>query len=45
MEHMWARRCAHRVLVGKHEEVRLFGRPRRRWHDKSKTDLKDRKEA
>ena len=30
-----------RVLVGKPEEKRLLGRPRRRWEDNIKMDLKE----
>jgi hypothetical protein len=29
----------YRVLVGKHEEKRPLGRPRRRWEDNIKADL------
>jgi hypothetical protein len=29
------------VLVGKHESKRLLGRPRRRWEDNMKLDLRD----
>jgi hypothetical protein len=32
---------AHRVLVGKPEGKRLFGKPRRRWEDNIKTDLQE----
>jgi len=32
-------RGVHRVLVGKPEEKRLLGRPRRRWEDNIKIDL------
>jgi hypothetical protein len=28
-----------RVLVGKHKENRLLGRPRRKWENNIKTDL------
>ena len=31
----------HRVLVGKHEGKRPFGRPRRRWEDNVKMDLQE----
>jgi len=34
-------RCVHRVLVGKPEEKRPLGRPRRRWEDNIKTDLQE----
>jgi len=45
----WARHVArmgedrgvHRVLVGKPEEKRPFGRPRRRWEDNIKMDLQE----
>jgi len=32
---------AYRVLVGKPEEKRLLGRPRRRWEDNIKMDLQE----
>ena len=32
-------RGVHKVLVGKPEGKRPFGRPRRRWEDNIKTDL------
>jgi hypothetical protein len=35
------RRGAYRVLVGKPEGRRLLGRPRRRWGDNIKTDLRE----
>ena len=35
---MGERRGVHRVLVGKHEGKRPFGRPRRRWEDNIKVD-------
>jgi len=35
------RRGAYRVLVGKHEGKRPFGRPRRRWEDNIKMDLRE----
>jgi len=35
------RRCAYRVLVGITGGKRSFGRPRRRWEDNIKTDLKE----
>jgi hypothetical protein len=31
----------HRVLVGKHEGKRPLGKPRRRWEDSIKMDLKE----
>ena len=31
----------HRVLVGKHEGKRLLGRPRSRWEDNIKMDLRE----
>ena len=34
-------RDVHRVLVGKHEEKRPMGRPRRRWEDNIKMDLQE----
>jgi hypothetical protein len=34
------KRNAYRILVGKAEEMRPLGRPRRRWEDKNKMDLK-----
>ena len=34
-------RNAYRVLVGKPEGKRLLGRPRRRWEDNIKIDLRD----
>ena len=39
--HMGKKRGAHRLLAGKPEEKRPFGRPRHRWEDNIKTDLKD----
>jgi hypothetical protein len=35
------RRGAYRVLVGKPEGGRIFGRPRRRWEDNIKIDFQD----
>jgi len=35
------RRVAHRVSVGKPEGKRPLGRPRRRWEDNIKMDLKE----
>ena len=37
---MWESRGAYRVLVGKPERNRQFGRTRRRWEDNIKMDLK-----
>ena len=34
-------RVVHKVLVGKPEGKRPFGRPRRRWEDNIKTDLQE----
>jgi hypothetical protein len=34
-------RGVHRVLVGKPEEKRPLGRPRRKWEDNIKVDLQD----
>jgi hypothetical protein len=34
-------RCVYRVLVGRSEERRPLGRPRRRWEDNIKMDLLD----
>jgi threonyl-tRNA synthetase len=34
---------AYRVLVGKAEEKRLLERPRRRWKDNTKLDLRERR--
>jgi hypothetical protein len=35
-------RNLYRVLVGKHEGKRPLGRPRRRWEDNIKMDLRER---
>jgi len=35
------RRDVYRVLVGKHEEKRPLGRPRHRWEDNIKIDLRN----
>jgi hypothetical protein len=40
MWHAWGR-GAYRVLVGRPEGKRPLGRPRRRWEDNIKTDLKE----
>jgi len=33
-------RNAYKILVGKHEGKRPFGRPRRRWEDNIRMDLR-----
>jgi hypothetical protein len=38
---MERRKGAYRVLVGKPEERRPFGKPRRKWEDNIKMDLKE----
>jgi hypothetical protein len=38
---MGAKRNAYRILVGKPEGKRLLGRPRRRWVDNIKMDLRE----
>jgi hypothetical protein len=38
---MGERKGAHRVLVGKPEETRSLGRPRRRWEDDIKMDFQE----
>jgi len=38
---MGERRGVYRVLVGKPEETRPFGRTRRRWEDNIKMDLQE----
>jgi hypothetical protein len=38
---MGERRGAYRALVGKPEGTRPFGRPRRRWEDNIKMDLRE----
>jgi hypothetical protein len=38
---MEATRNAYRILVGKREGKRLLGRPRRRWVDNIKMDLRE----
>jgi hypothetical protein len=38
---MGERRGVYRVLMGKPEGKRTFGRPRRRWEDNIKTDLQE----
>jgi len=39
--HMGEDRGVHRVLVGKPGEKRPLGRPRRRWEDNIKMDLRE----
>jgi len=39
--HMGEGRGVHRVLVGKPEGKRLLGRPRRRWEDNIKMDIRE----
>ena len=41
VERMGDRRGLYRVLVGKPEAKRQFGRPRRRWEDNIKMDLQE----
>ena len=41
MARMGEDRGVHRVLVGKPEEKRSLGRPRRRWEDNIKMDLQE----
>ena len=41
MAHMGEGRVVQRVLVGKPEEKRPLGRPRRRWEDNIKMDLQE----
>ena len=38
---MWEMRDAYRVLVGKPEGRRSLGKPRRRWEDNIKMDLRE----
>jgi hypothetical protein len=38
---MWEKRNAYRILVGKPEGKRPLGRPRRRWVDGNKMDLRE----
>jgi hypothetical protein len=40
MWHAWERRV-YKVLVGKHEGKRPLGRPRRRWEDGIRMDLRE----
>jgi hypothetical protein len=39
--HIWEQRHAYRILVGEPEGKRPLGRPRRRWVDNIKMDLKE----
>jgi hypothetical protein len=41
VERMWERRGAYRAAVGKPEKWRPHGRPRRRWEDNIKMDLRN----
>ena len=41
MARMWEGRGVHRVMVGKPEGKRPLGRPRHRWEDDIKMDLKE----
>ena len=41
VERVRERKCVYRVVVGKTEGKRPFGRPRRRWEDNIKTDIQD----
>ena len=41
VERMEQSRNAYRVLVGKPDRKRPFGRPRRRWEDNIKMDLRE----
>jgi hypothetical protein len=38
---MWEKRTAYRILVGNPEGKRPLGRPRRRWVDNIKMDLRE----
>ena len=38
---MWLRRDAYRIFVGKSEGMRPFERPKRRWDDNVKTELRE----
>jgi hypothetical protein len=38
---MGERRCVYRVLVGRPEDKRPLGRPRRRWEDNIKMNLRE----
>jgi hypothetical protein len=39
--HVWEKRGAYRILVGRPEGRRPLGRPRRRWEDNIEMDLQD----
>jgi hypothetical protein len=39
--HIWGRGEVHRILVGRPEGRRPFGRPRHRWEDNIKMDLQE----
>jgi hypothetical protein len=41
MWHVWERREKYKVLVGKPEGKRPLGRPRRRWEDGIRIDLRE----
>jgi len=41
MWRVWGRERMQKVLVGKPEEKRPLGRPRRRWEDNIKVDLQE----
>jgi hypothetical protein len=41
MWHAWDRREVYKVLVGKPEGKRPLGRPRRRWEDGIRMDLRE----
>ena len=41
MASMGAKRCAYRILVGRHEGQRQLGRPRRGWKDNIKVDTQE----
>jgi len=41
MKHVWGEERLYRVLVGKLEGKRPLARPRRRWEDNIKMDLKE----
>jgi hypothetical protein len=38
---MWAKRNAYRIMVGMPEGKRPLGRPKRRWVDNNKMDLRE----
>jgi hypothetical protein len=41
MWHAWERKDVYKVLVGKPEGKRPLGRPRRRWEDGIRMDLRE----